>query len=69
VSAVPLSRRRRLTFFSVAIINAVNFYLDQPNVVSKLWASDAKDIAVEDCIYKALRKHGYSSVLRILMSF
>jgi hypothetical protein len=47
---------------SSAIINIVDFYLDQPNVVSQLRAADAKNPDLEGYIYEAMRKH-HSSTL------
>jgi hypothetical protein len=41
---------------SLAIINVVNFYLDQPNVVKQLRAADAKNPDLESYIYEAMRK-------------
>ena len=40
----------------VAIINVVNYYLDQPDVVKQLKAADAKNPALEAYIYEAMRK-------------
>ncbi|KAI0291817.1 linoleate diol synthase [Russula brevipes] len=40
---------------SQSLINIVNFYLDQPNVVSQLRASDARNPALEGYIYEAMR--------------
>ncbi|KAF8473705.1 linoleate diol synthase [Russula ochroleuca] len=40
---------------SQSIINIVNFYLDQPNVVSQLRAADAKNPDLESYIYEAMR--------------
>ncbi|KAI9456900.1 linoleate diol synthase [Russula earlei] len=40
---------------SQSIINVVNFYLDQPDVVSIICASDANNPALEGYIYEALR--------------
>ncbi|KAH9986089.1 linoleate diol synthase [Russula compacta] len=40
---------------SQSIINIVNFYLDQPNVVGQLKASDPKNPALEGYIYEAMR--------------
>jgi len=40
---------------SQSIINVVNFYLGQPDVVSQLKAADAKNPALEGYIYEAMR--------------
>jgi len=40
---------------SQSIINVVNFYLDQPNVVSQLRAADAKNPDLEGYIYESMR--------------
>lgn len=40
---------------SQSIINVVNFYLDQPSVVSQLRVADAKNPALEGYIYEAMR--------------
>ena len=57
--ALPLYRHRLSSVFFpffLAIINVVNFYLDQPDVVSQLRAADAKNPALEGNIYEAMRK-------------
>jgi len=57
--ALPLYRHRLSSVFFpffLAIINVVNFYLDQPDVVSQLRAADAKNHALEGYIYEAMRK-------------
>ena len=41
---------------SSAIINVVNFYLDQPNVVKQLRAADARNPDLESYIYEAMRE-------------
>jgi hypothetical protein len=48
-------RWRRLSS-SLALINIVDFYLDQPNVVSQLRAADARNLDLEGYIYEAMRK-------------
>ena len=53
--ALPLYGHRLSSFF-LAIINVVNFYLDQPDVVGQLRAADAKNPALEGYIYEAMRK-------------
>ncbi|KAI9509771.1 linoleate diol synthase [Russula earlei] len=40
---------------SQSIINIVNYYLDQPNVVRQLKAADSKNPALEGYIYEAMR--------------
>jgi hypothetical protein len=67
VSVCPLSRGLDRAFYFLATINMVNLYLDQPNVVSQLGASDAKNPAIEGYIYEALRKHRDLSVLWALI--
>ena len=51
-----VDRAESLFFFFLALINAVNFYLDQPNVVNRLRASGAENPALEGYIYEAMRK-------------
>jgi hypothetical protein len=52
---LSFSWRRRLSS-SLAIVNIVNFYLDQPNVVTQLRAADARNPNLEGYIYEAMRK-------------
>jgi hypothetical protein len=55
-----------------AIINVVNFYLDQPDVVKQLKAADPKNPALTAYIYEAMRKaiptSSWRCVLTILVA-
>jgi hypothetical protein len=55
MSVLSLSQRRGLNS-SLALINIVDFYLDQPNVLKQLRATHAKHPDLEGYIYEAMRK-------------
>lgn len=66
--ALPFYRHRLSSFFFfLAIINVVNFYLEQPDVVNQLRAADAKNPALEGYIYEAMRKCYSPSMSLVLM--
>ena len=52
---------------SLAIINIVNFYLDQPDVDHQLRAADARNPDLEGYIYEAMRKTYGTALFSILM--
>ena len=49
------------------MINVVNFYLDQPNVVNQIKASGPKNPALEGYIYEAMRKCYDSTVMSLAL--
>ena len=51
---------------SLAIINIVNFYLGQENVVKQLRAADARNPDLEGYIYEAMRKPHCTALILIL---
>jgi len=65
--ALCLGRRRLSRVFFLAIINVVNFYLDQPNVVNQLRASGAENRAPEGYIYEAMRECYNSTLMLVAM--
>ena len=52
---------------SSAIINIVNFYLDQPKVLEQLRAVHAKHPDLEGYIYEAMRELDSITLFSILM--
>lgn len=62
-------RVNRVFFFLIAIINVVNFYLDQPNVVNQLRASGTENPVLDGYIYEAMRKCYNPPVMLLALMF
>jgi hypothetical protein len=60
--------RREILMAIIAIINVMNFYLDQPDVVEQLRATDASNPALEAYVSEAMRKAISTNMWRCVLT-
>jgi hypothetical protein len=60
--------RKEMLMAIIATINVVNFYLDHPNVVEQLRATDASNPALETYISEAMRKAISTNMWRCVLT-
>jgi hypothetical protein len=65
---VVIFSRREILMAIIAIINVMNFYLDQPDVVEQLRATDASNPALEAYVSEAMRKAISTNMWRCVLT-